>query len=172
MTPESDSHVDPASDERVRLHRRASEIFTAAVRLPPAERPAYVDTACGDDTALREEVETLLAHDRELEFVGRNVLRRAMERLSSLLIREAAADGEPLEDRFHLIRNKFPEHRETFDDLVSTIEGLHEACEDYMVCRRALDNPELLEGELRYVCERLEGEIADLLGGSRPSSAR
>jgi hypothetical protein len=40
-------------------------IFAAALELPdPAERAAYLDTACGDDVALRRRVEDLLrAHE-------------------------------------------------------------------------------------------------------------
>jgi tetratricopeptide (TPR) repeat protein/predicted Ser/Thr protein kinase len=45
------------SDERT---RRAEAIFTAA--LERGDRAAYLDEACGDDDALRKEVESLLAH--------------------------------------------------------------------------------------------------------------
>src|SRR5262245_8774046 len=47
------------------LHRLKS-IFGDALALPPAERHAFLDTACGEDTALRSEVEQLLAaHDHQ-----------------------------------------------------------------------------------------------------------
>jgi WD40 repeat protein/predicted Ser/Thr protein kinase len=45
-----------------REHARVTEIFLAARRLPPAERPALLDERCGDDAALRAEVESLLHH--------------------------------------------------------------------------------------------------------------
>ena len=43
--------------------RRVRALFEAAVERPPAERPAYVAAAAGDDDALRREVESLLASD-------------------------------------------------------------------------------------------------------------
>ncbi|TMA28215.1 MAG: hypothetical protein E6J87_20635, partial [Deltaproteobacteria bacterium] len=41
----------------------ASEIFLAACELPHAERAPYLDSACRGDSALRAEVEELLAYD-------------------------------------------------------------------------------------------------------------
>jgi serine/threonine protein kinase len=41
-----------------------SGIFKVAIKLPAEQRAAYLDQACGDDQALRQEVESLLqAHD-------------------------------------------------------------------------------------------------------------
>ena len=40
-------------------------LFEAALDRPPAERPAFLDAACAGDTALRGEVERLLAADEE-----------------------------------------------------------------------------------------------------------
>ena len=37
-----------------------SGIFKAAIRLPPDERSAYLDRACGTDAELRKDVESLL----------------------------------------------------------------------------------------------------------------
>jgi serine/threonine protein kinase/WD40 repeat protein len=49
-----------------------SGIFKNAVKLPPNERGAYLDKACGGNAALRLEVEGLLrAHDRPGEFMYR-----------------------------------------------------------------------------------------------------
>jgi serine/threonine protein kinase len=39
---------------------REQDIFATALELPPAERDAYLATACGDDTALRARLESLL----------------------------------------------------------------------------------------------------------------
>jgi serine/threonine-protein kinase len=44
---------------------RLQELFDAAVVLAPAERERFVDTACAGDTALRAELETLLAADAQ-----------------------------------------------------------------------------------------------------------
>ncbi len=41
-----------------------ADLFAEAVALPPNERDAYLDAACGDDTALRAELEALLAADQ------------------------------------------------------------------------------------------------------------
>ncbi|HXH82842.1 MAG TPA: serine/threonine-protein kinase, partial [Candidatus Tectomicrobia bacterium] len=43
--------------------RRVEDLFAAAADLAPSERAAYLDRACGDDDALRREVEMLLEHD-------------------------------------------------------------------------------------------------------------
>jgi len=45
--------------------RQIEELFHAACELPPAERQAYLDKACGSDEELRREVELLLASDGE-----------------------------------------------------------------------------------------------------------
>src|SRR5262249_31223386 len=42
---------------------RVWALFDGAVELPPGEREAFLDAACGDDASLRAEVESLLAHD-------------------------------------------------------------------------------------------------------------
>ena len=58
---------------------RVRTTFHAAVELPPGERQAYLDEACGDDEALRREVASLLAEaddadcpiERQAEHMGR-----------------------------------------------------------------------------------------------------
>ena len=46
--------------------RRIEDIFHQAVELPPGARPAFLDKVCAlDESALRREVETLLAHESE-----------------------------------------------------------------------------------------------------------
>ena len=55
---------------------RATEIFLKAADLPPAERERFLQEACEGNTALREEVESLLAHDKKAsevlgKFVGK-----------------------------------------------------------------------------------------------------
>lgn len=44
-------------------HERITEIFNAAAELSPADRRAFLEAKCGSDAGLREEVESLLAHD-------------------------------------------------------------------------------------------------------------
>ena len=43
---------------------RLKEVFAGARALPADRRPAYLAEACGDNDALREEVESLLASDQ------------------------------------------------------------------------------------------------------------
>jgi len=47
--------------------RRAKEIFLAALSQPADARTAFVAVACGEDTALRADVESLLAAHEENE---------------------------------------------------------------------------------------------------------
>ncbi len=48
------------------LHHRAKDVFLSALSRPEGEREAFLAEACGDDLALRREVESLLAfHDDE-----------------------------------------------------------------------------------------------------------
>jgi eukaryotic-like serine/threonine-protein kinase len=43
--------------------RRIEELFDQAVELPPGERLAFLDNACGSDSALHRQVEAMLASD-------------------------------------------------------------------------------------------------------------
>ncbi|MEZ5294468.1 MAG: serine/threonine-protein kinase [Vicinamibacterales bacterium] len=43
----------------------AKAILLEAMSLPVADRPAYLDRACGGDEAFRAEIESLLAHERD-----------------------------------------------------------------------------------------------------------
>ncbi len=46
------------------IWQQLEQLFARAVELPPEERDAFCDRACGDDAALREELRTLLrSHD-------------------------------------------------------------------------------------------------------------
>ena len=63
---------------RLGIAMSETEVFNAAVKLPPAERPAFLDRACGTNHKLRDEVESLLhAHEAPDSFlrdpVGRAV---------------------------------------------------------------------------------------------------
>src|SRR5690348_7158869 len=44
--------------------RQVADLFQAAAELPPAERSAFLEGACGDKS-VRAEVDALLAHDAE-----------------------------------------------------------------------------------------------------------
>ena len=45
--------------------RRVDELFAAATELEPAAVPRFLDDACGDDSALRNEVESMLRYQRD-----------------------------------------------------------------------------------------------------------
>src|SRR5690242_16846036 len=44
--------------------KQVEALFESALEREPAERAAFLDQACGDDAALRKEVESLLAHQQ------------------------------------------------------------------------------------------------------------
>ncbi len=50
--------------------RLIADVFEQAVDLPPAERGAFVERACGNEAAVRREVEALLALDAEVAAGG------------------------------------------------------------------------------------------------------
>ena len=61
---------------------RVAELFEAALRLAPNERPAFLDEACSGQDALRKRVEELLANHDEAEangFLGRGPAVNSME---------------------------------------------------------------------------------------------
>src|SRR6185295_7445092 len=60
--------------------RKIEEIFHEALERPENERESWLDSSCGGDAALRAEVASLLASDREAaSFVGSKVERAVME---------------------------------------------------------------------------------------------
>ena len=82
----------------------AEAIFTAALDLPPAERPAHLDAACGNNVALRQRIEALLrAHDGATGFLPEapknqaTVLLPATEKLGDKIghyrLREKIGEG-------------------------------------------------------------------------------
>src|SRR5687768_5988317 len=57
---------------------RLRQVFEDALDLDPAEVPAFLDSACGSDAALREEVEQLLAaHASESAWIDRPLVQLA-----------------------------------------------------------------------------------------------
>src|SRR6188508_919643 len=85
---------------------RVKEVFAAARALPPDRRRAYLADTCGDDDALRQEVESLLASDERAKsfleapaFVGddpaRDQASRTMEgrRLGVYQVQELLGAG-------------------------------------------------------------------------------
>jgi hypothetical protein len=55
-------------------------IFTAAIKLPPKDRPMFLNVACGGDENLRRKVEALLnAYDRIGDFLEKPPTGGAIE---------------------------------------------------------------------------------------------
>jgi eukaryotic-like serine/threonine-protein kinase len=57
-----------SADARERW-RQVDGIVEAALELDPSERPAFLGHACGEDTALRRDVESILTHDHDDGFL-------------------------------------------------------------------------------------------------------
>ena len=67
--------------------RRIEDIFHQAVDLPPGARSAFLDEACAGDASLRQEVESLLAHETE---DGSTFMCAARDEASQLIGRRVA----------------------------------------------------------------------------------
>jgi len=63
--------------------RRAEELFHAALERSPEDRRAFLDEACGEDTELRQQVDTLVSEDeRAGSFLDMPLLADARDRLN------------------------------------------------------------------------------------------
>src|SRR5881398_2894499 len=61
---------------------QVGKLYQAALALQPAERETFLDDACGDDTALRREVESLLAaEDGAGSFLAAGAMKDAAKML-------------------------------------------------------------------------------------------
>ncbi|MCA8959938.1 MAG: serine/threonine protein kinase, partial [Planctomycetes bacterium] len=75
-------------------HQRAKEVFLRACALETSARARFLDEACGDDRALRAEVESLLGIDENIDVAG------ARSPVSSSFWISSAGEAEtPLPDR-------------------------------------------------------------------------
>src|SRR5947209_8253449 len=62
------SSSSPQTDDRGSERRRKIEsIVTAVLRLPESQRTAYLDGACAADSALRREVDSMVALDGQAQ---------------------------------------------------------------------------------------------------------
>ena len=68
---------------------RTDEIYSAALPMDLTQRAAYLRQACGEDEALRAEIESLLAHEQGL---GSFLEKPAVEALTTNAIDESLAD--------------------------------------------------------------------------------
>ena len=84
-----------AGDEQDKLEK----IYSAALRLDSGQRPEFVRQACGEDEALRAEIESLLAHE---EHLGSFLERPAIEAVTSNTIYESL--GGHTIGRYHLLQ--------------------------------------------------------------------
>jgi len=74
--------------ETTRWHE-VDRLFAEALDRPPAERPAFLDAACAGDTALRQELEQLLAADE----IGSHFLAGSPEELLRLTLDDREEEG-------------------------------------------------------------------------------
>src|SRR5215510_7763471 len=76
--------------------QRIEEICDAALALNARERTAFIAAECGDDVALRREVEALLAHAERAEQITvrkRDIVSHAADTLSGLTLTPATRIG-------------------------------------------------------------------------------
>src|SRR5262245_57927842 len=63
-----------------------NQIYDAAVDVEEKNRASFLEEACGEDAELRQEVESLLAYDKQAQqFIDRPALQLAAEKLSNEL---------------------------------------------------------------------------------------
>lgn len=77
--------------------QKVEEIFYAALELPADRRAHFLREECGDNTELREEVESLLDSYKE-EFLEENVSEKALELICGTL-----SAGKIIKDRYRII---------------------------------------------------------------------
>lgn len=75
--------------------RRLEELFFAAAELRGAARSALLESACGDDCALRQEVESLLEMDDAAAGNGLFIEGAIREAAGDLFSAEVGASNEP-----------------------------------------------------------------------------
>ncbi len=99
LLPESDSSMTPERWERVK------ELFEAARKREPGERPAFLNEVCHGDETLRAEIEALLSSDRRArDFLEKPALA-GTEPTASLEVRQGTLSvGQVLSGRFRIIR--------------------------------------------------------------------
>jgi len=86
--------MDTAREDRI------ERLFEEASALPPEQRAAFLDRACGSDADLRAEMEGLVAHaDKAHRFVDR-VAGPAMARAMGEAMGDSRGDAEPGADPF------------------------------------------------------------------------
>ena len=74
--------------------QKVDRIFAAALERAPAERAAFLDAACAGDESLRREVESLIEHDREGDFLEEPAVAEAARVISAGA--PSPADGESI----------------------------------------------------------------------------
>jgi serine/threonine protein kinase len=72
-------------------HQREAAIIDAALELPPDQRTAYLERACGDDAALRQRLEALLKACEQT--------RGFLEKPAASMLRQAPALSTPLAEK-------------------------------------------------------------------------
>ena len=86
------------------MWRQVFELFDRALELPPDEREAYLDRACADDRALREEVGALLASESVSSFLDEPAEEFVEPLLSKLSPGPDAGESAPQVGPYRIVR--------------------------------------------------------------------
>jgi tetratricopeptide (TPR) repeat protein len=84
-----------SESETTAITQRVRELFDSALDLPPQQRGAYLDEACGSDAVLREKLDALLARDRDDGFLEgpREAFAAMPERIGQFKILSKIGEG-------------------------------------------------------------------------------
>jgi serine/threonine protein kinase/predicted Zn-dependent protease len=82
-------------DEReVERARRLEQLYHSALEHPEAERATFLAAECGADSALRQELESLLAHDKADSFIEEPALEMAARMVAQQRRRSGSSSGD------------------------------------------------------------------------------
>ena len=159
MTPEDD--------------QRIADIFEQAVELPPPERAAFIERACGDEATIRREVEALLALDAEVEAGGGSPLWEATGRVGPYRLVSKLGEGGMSEVFLGLradgefvrrVAVKLIRRDALTDETMRRFETERQilASLDHPSIARLLDAGRTADGVPYFIMEHIEGEPIDL----------
>ena len=144
-------------------HQRLRDLFEAVMDLPPTERAAILDADCGEDRALRAEIDSLLRHhDAESPILSDQQIGIGLR---------AARGSEPVVDL-----DKLPEHIGPYRILRVLASGgmgtVYEAHQEQPVRRRVALKVIKLGMDTREVVARFDHERQTLAMMDHPNIAR
>lgn len=165
---------------QLKYWQKAKQIVPQAQRLSPAERPDFLDEACGDDAELRLEIEELLAADPQcvafienppLKLLGsQSELFKGLQVGAYRIVRELAHGGMGVV--YLATRDDEPERPVAIKILRPGLEGdeLDRRFQQEIRILASLDHPNIAElhevgrtedGRLYFLLEFIDGEPID-----------